>query len=219
MASNLLYQGIPAPANVSALQALRAGYTGEQMTSDAQGRYFEATRLGTVFHLDSGAVTLAAANATGSVLGTLKLIVGFYNPTNSNVLASVLWANVTTQSGTPGGGFLHSFVIPGGRVSSTATGTFRSGYLSSAAANTPLVPLVNVAVATIPADTATADTLLCTLGGPTAVAATGANEGASEEVAGRIIVPPGVIYGLTCAAAGTTHVVRASLAVQQISTQ
>lgn len=195
---------------------LRSDRTGAQVVTDAHGRYHEGAARGQIFSLDSDAVTLASANTTKGALGTLKFIVGFWNPPNSGKVCSILRATVATTSGTPAGPYFYNFVPNMSTVSSASTGTVRSMYLGSAAASV-VRPQVNVALAVLPADTTTVGIQLGTLGGPAAVAATGTVLSVAEEVAGSIIVPPGTLFGITCVGAGTTHIVQSTLVWEETS--
>jgi hypothetical protein len=208
--------GLAGPrADGSVVDQFRFGKSLEQVISQGHGRFYEATSRNMVLHLNSGAVTVAAANVTGAALGTLAFICGFYNPPDSGVNAEVLVAKGSTVSGTPGGPLLYNFTVPAGRISSTPTGTFRSGYLANQqAASTPLVPLVNVVLATIPADTTTVGLEIGEMGGPAAIAAGVGNYSVIDEIAGSIVVPPGTAFGIVAKAAGTSHIVHAQLVVQ-----
>lgn len=195
---------------------LRGDRTGSQVVTDAHGRYHEGAVRGVVFTLDSDSVTLAAANATKGALATLKFINGFWNPPNSGKVCSILRATVATVSGTPAGPYFYNFIPNMSTVSSASTGTVRSMFLGSAAASI-VRPQVNVALAVLPADTTTTGIQLGTLGGPSAVAATGVISSVAEEVAGAIIVPPGTLFGITCVGAGTSHVVQSTLVWEEVN--
>lgn len=190
-----------------------ASITGASRTNDAHGRYADPTRKGRVFILDSDAVTLAAANVTKSAMGTVKFINGFFNPAASGINAEIIRALVATTSGTPGGPYFYGFFRPSGTLTSALTGTIRNKRLYGP--NSAMQALVNVAIATTPADT-TAIIQLGVMGGPAAVAAGAGLYTAIDEPASSIIVPPGVLFGLVCAAAGTSHVVQSSLEWEEV---
>lgn len=190
-----------------------AGLTGAQRMQDAHGRYAAAVREGRLFMLDSDSVTLAAANASKSAMGTAKFINGFYNPVGSGVNAELLLAMLASVSGTPGGPFFYNFYRLVGTLTSTPTGTIRSGILADGGSK--MTPLVGVVLATTPAD-ATVLKQCGLMGGPAAVAAGAGLYNAIDEIAGRLIVPPGYVFGLMCLAAGTTHVVQSTLSWEEV---
>lgn len=195
-----------------------AGRSGASRVQDAHGRYYDAAVENRLLWLDSGAVTIAAANVTGAALGTLAFINGFYNPVGSGVIASVRRVVQATVSGTPGGPLLYNFVVPGARVASTPTGSWRPSNLSTMLpAKTALVPLVNVVLSTIPADTTTVGTACGVAGGPAAVAAGAGVYSAADELDGSIQIPPGTAWGLVASAAGTTHIVRTAICVEEVA--
>lgn len=194
--------------------ALRTTQSGELANSDAHGRYQEAVLTGNVFSLYSGAVTVAAGNATTGALGTILFIDGFYNPQTSKRLAAILTVAQATTSGTPGGPLFYNYYC-GLNITSAATGTIRPGLLGNAAGGSQMVPQVNVIIAATPAATPAA-IALGVVGGPAAIAAGAGIYSAVEDVGGRIIVPPGCVFGLAAAATGTSHVVHTQIVWEEL---
>jgi len=191
----------------------RLGKNADQIASELHGRFYEQNYRGNTFVMDSDSVTLAAANTTKGALATVKLFNGFYNPPTSQVNAVLLWVGVATVSGTPAGPFFYNFLFDT-TINSAATGTIRSAVLGGPAvsrmtAQTQVV-LANVAGAT------TALKQCGTVGGPAAVAATGNIMSVYDELAGRFIVPPGCVFGLTCVGAGTTHIVQSTMFWEEV---
>jgi hypothetical protein len=191
----------------------RMGKQGNLLADPIHGRYYEQAYRGNLFVMDSDSVTLAAANASKTALATVKLINGFFNPSTSGKNAVILFASIATTSGTPGGPYFYNFLADS-TINSAATGTIRStnlgaSYTSVMTAQTGVI-LANVGAAT------TALKQLGVIGGPAAVAAGAGLYTAIDEVAGRIIVPPGVVFGLTCLAAGTTHIVQSTLMWEEV---
>jgi hypothetical protein len=183
-----------------------AGPSGASRVHDAHGRYYDVCRLGNLFLLDSGAVTLAAANTSAGVLGTIKFVNGFYNPPTSGKLAVIDYVAIMVTSGTPTGGFVWNIFV-GKILTNAATGTIRSAFLNTIAAGASVMtPMVNVILATVPADTATAGTQIGIIGGPAAVAAGAGIYSIVDDVAGRLIVPPGTAIGITQIGASTAAV-------------
>jgi hypothetical protein len=205
----------PVPGGTGTPVPFTAGITGASRVADAHSRYMQSCLEGRVFIMDSDSVTLAAANATKSAMGTAKFINGFLNPRNSGVNAVILIASIATVSGTPAGPFFYNFYPIVGNLSSAVTGTIRSAFLASTATGSKMTPQTGVVLATTPADT-TALTQLSTIGGPAAIAAGAGVYSVADEVAGRIIVPPGFLFGIMCAGAGTTHIVQSTLQWEEV---
>lgn len=195
---------------------LRLGKSGEQMASELQPRYFEQNYRGNLFMIDSDAVTAAAAHATKGAMGTAKFVNGFYNPLNSGKHAVIVSANVATTSGTPGGPYFYNCSAIAQGFTQAATGTIRSGLIGGAGASL-MVPAVNVVLVASDADT-TALKQLSVLGGPAAIAAGAGIYNAYDELAGKIIVPPGFAFGICVAAAGTSHVIQSTLVWMEVLT-
>jgi hypothetical protein len=190
--------------------------SGAQRIADAHSRYMQATAEGRVFVLDSDSVTIAAANATKSAMGTAKYINGFTNPPNSGKLAVIIAAHVATVSGTPGGPILWNF-FPFAVINSATTGTIRNAVLGLGGNNggSAMNPQVNVTLTSIGALT-TALVQLGVMGGPAAIATGAGLYDAYEEVAGRIIVAPGMNIGLCATATGTTHIVQSTIIWEEV---
>jgi hypothetical protein len=184
-----------------------AGLSGSNRIQDAHGHWFDPAFYGRLFSLSSGSQTIVAANASAGAAGTIAFINGFYNPIGSNVLAAVQRVAGASVSGTPGGPLLYNFLCLPNRLTSAPTGTIRGGILGNSAAGSRMVPLVQVVVATLPADTS-AFNEIGPAGGPAAIAAGAGNYGFVDNLDGCDIVPPGCAWGLTSTATGTTHVVR-----------
>lgn len=180
-----------------------------------------------MYSIDSGAVTLAAANVSKSALGTVKLINGFWNPTSSGVKAVIRKAVIATTSGTPGGPLYWNY-LGGLNVNSTSTGLISPNLLSHTPVlgyeQTKMNAQTGVAV-TVVGGATTALTQLSVVGGPAAVAVgagvysisvdyfpVGAGAGYDE----FMIVPPGTLIGLTCTAAGTSHIVQTTIYWQEL---
>jgi hypothetical protein len=190
---------------------LRLGHQNDLIVSELNGRYYEQTYRNLGYHMDSDAVTLAAANATKGAAGTIKLINGFVNPYGSGVNAVINFVRVATVSGTPAGPYFfnHQNFPNGVTVSSAATGTIASNLLGHGVGSGMTAQTGVVITRSDSATTAFVQTGV--LGGPAAIAAGAGMYDVSEEVAGRIIVPPGVIFGIACVGAGTSHVVQSTI--------
>lgn len=195
------------------IAVVRMGRQADVIESQLHGRYYEQNYRGNLFISDSDAVTLASANTTKGALATVKLINGFFNPSTSAKNAVLLYAAVATTSGTPAGPYFYNFLADS-TISSAATGTIRSANLG--ASFTSVMTAQTQVVVTNVAGGTTALKQLGVLGGPAAVAAGAGLYGALHEVGGLIIVPPGVLFGLTCVGAGTTHIVQSTLIWEEV---
>lgn len=192
---------------------IRLDRTGSLAVVQSAGFYTENCKQGNIFIMDSDSVTLAAANATKAAMATAKFIIGFFNPANSGKNAAILKAHIATVSGTPGGPYFWNF-ISNLNMTNAVTGTIRNALLGGAAS---AMQAATGVILTATGGPTTALTQLAVMGGPAAVAAGAGIYDAFEEVAGHIIVPPGTLFGLTCLAAGTTHVVQSTLVWEEFA--
>lgn len=188
---------------------------GGALVSELSARYAALCKLGGLYFIDSDSVILAAANTTKGAAGTIKLINGFVNPQGSGVDAHILMVKTVTVSGTPAGPlFYNAQTLPSGvSLSNAATGAIRSAYINTVAgAVTPsnFSPEVNV-VLTRSDSATTAFTQIGPHGGPAAVAVGAGLYDDQDEVAGKIIIPPGTVFGLAATGAGTSHVVQTTI--------
>lgn len=193
-----------------------ADITGATRASDAHGKYFDPVYNRSVYSLHLGGATVAAANGNAGALGTIAYIPGFYNPMGSGKIAVILRAAVGTISGTPAGPFFFGFFAGINAVNFTPTGTIFNNYLgSSRAGASAMVPASNVAIVTAPASTQ-ATLNLSLLGGPAAIASGAGLYTIVDDVAGRYIVPPGTVFGITASGAGTSHIIHSSLEWEEL---
>lgn len=190
-----------------------AGVSGAQRVQVAHAEYFDAGYGRRIYSIDSDSVTLASANATKSALATAKLIVGFFNPAASGKLAVILSAVVATVSGTPGGPFFYNF-ISGVTPTNTETGTIRSAYLG-AGSSSEMTAETGV-ILTVSGGATTALIQHSVMGGPAAIAAGAGVYTTYDAIRGQIIVPPGTLFGIMCAAAGTSHVIQSTLTWEEV---
>jgi len=184
------------------------------VVSQAHGRFTEAARKGHVFHLPKSAYTIVSTNASAGAMGTILLINGFWNPVNSGVAAAILWVDVDSTSGTPGGPLIWNYYC-GLNVTSAATGTIYSGVLNNNAGASAMVPQAAVALVTTPASTGA---MLSNgpAGGPSAGGALSSGIPNRKFIEGGLIVPPGCVAGLASTATGTTHIVSTDIGWEEI---
>jgi hypothetical protein len=202
-------QGSPVP--------FTGGIYGASRVQESHGRRFGPAVEGRLLILDSGSVTLAAANISKAAMGTAAFANGFYNPPGSGKNISILRTVIATVSGTPGGPFFYNFYNTNANLTSTKTGLIRSSIVANALDGATVArPLVNVVLATTPADT-TALNQLGVVGGPAAIAAGAGIYHVVDEVEGAIIVPPGTLFGIMALAAGTTHIIQSTIVYEELN--
>ena len=188
---------------------LAQGFQGELLKSDLQARYYQLAKRGLLFHAASGSVTIAAANVSPLAAGTGQPVIGMWNPPNSGVDIVLLKQFFETLSGTPGGGLLWNFANAPA-ITATANGVVASAYLGSGGRSAARVYL-NTALTGAPLQT-----VLRYAEAISAIAAGASTMEGTEDMAGDIIIPPGVFAGVAAFAAGTSHVVQASLSWAEI---
>lgn len=201
-------------------QGLAAGTTqvasidkqGALLASELNARYYQLAYSGLLFSLDSDSVTLVAANSTKGAAATIRLANGIYNPVGSGRNAVILWVSSATVSGTPAGPLYYNAQSMGtATITNAATGTIRAAIQNTVSPGaSSMVPEVNVVLTRSDAAT-TAFTQTGVHGGPAAIAAGAGTYQVLDEVAGRIIVPPGTVWGLAATGAGTTHIVQSTI--------
>lgn len=196
--------------------SLRADKQSNQVVTDGHGRYHEAASRGNVFMAASASVTVAATTNSGQSLGTVQPILGICNPLASGKMFSLLSTNIATISGTPGGPFYYNFTTGISGLNTYTAATVRSTYLSGlGGSGVAQVATQGTAMAVIGGAT-TALTELGVIGGPAAVAAGAGMYQVTDDVAGRIIIPPGTILTIATHTTGTTHVLKAWMAWEEV---
>jgi hypothetical protein len=194
--------------------AQRLGKDGAICATDAHARYYETAYRGNVYTLNSGEIELASAFATGSAAGTAKLLCGIFNPTGSGknavILNAVIATTVAKKTGAP---FFYNF-LQVAAITSTTTGTILSTNLTSQTTSNSVLKAQNNVVVAAAAGTPSF-TNLGIVGGmgklETEALNTATGNNIFDAVEGKIVVPPGVAFGITCKAAGEEHKVNAQL--------
>jgi hypothetical protein len=191
---------------------LRKTVRGELIVAESLGRYAIDSLNGNIFHANTigAGVTLAAANALGTAVpaaGAAQPILGLLNPASSGVNLVINKALVATLFGTPAGGFMFGFLPNTQAALYTGTQSNKGVKANTLTSSSLAVVLPNLAVT----GTTVQFVELKQLGGPAAVAAGAGVYTAFEEVAGDVIIPPGAVIGIFAVAAGTSHLVKASL--------
>lgn len=199
------------PVGIQAI--LRLGNQADLIVSELHGRYYEQTYRTNTFSQDSGSITITSAFATKSALGTAKFVNGFYNPATSGKNAVILLVQMGTVSGTPAGPFFYNY-ISDTTINSAATGTISSNVVGGLVASL-MVAQTNIALANVAGGT-TALKQFGIMGGPAAVAAGAGLYVDKDQVDGRIIVPPGTLFGLVALTTGTTHIVQSTMTWEEV---
>lgn len=188
------------------LQRVALGRQGEALVSEYHGRYFSLAMDGAVFNSGTSAnVTIASTHVSPLAAGTGTPIISLYNPQASGKVLVVLKAGAATISGTPGGPLFWNYAL-NQVITATPNGPVITSMLNNSA---PAVAKVFAGVATTGS---TAGAFLRHAVNISAVAAVGGMFNPMlEDYGGDIIIPPGGYLGLAAFAAGTSHVVQASI--------
>lgn len=194
------------------------GFQGDQWASELHSKFYTLNYNGMVFALDSDSVAVGAVtvfNTKGNA-GTIKLLNGLFNPYGSGVNVDILAVASTWTSGTPAGPLLYNAqTLPQGvSLTNAATGTIRGGILNTIAGASvdPYGICAEVGVVIVRSDSAaTAFTQTGVHGGPAAIAAGAGLYSVLDEMAGRNILPPGTVWGLTVSGQGTSQVVQSTI--------
>lgn len=187
---------------------MRMGKTGEQIVSNAHGKYYEAAMRGTMF-----SATIAAAGvAPGTALSTSPAF-QIYNPTGSGKLVSIKQVFVGYVSGTLGAGTLvHAQnqaqpSAPTGGTELTPVCSLLNGSRGAARAFTGST--IAAASTLIRTSMSMGAALASSVSFPTLV---------MDEVDGSIVIPPGVVYCYQgIAAAGTSPLLIISALYEEIT--
>lgn len=172
------------------------------IVADGSGRYEDLALNGELFISDSDSVTMAAANTTKTALATAKFINGFFNPQNSGKNAIIQSVNCSVVSGTATGPFVFNF-IQGVTATNTVTGTIRNALLGGPSSGMTAETGV---ILTVSGGATTALVQCYTIGGPAASAVGAGIHSVTEDVAGKIVVPPGTLFGIMQVGAATAVV-------------
>ncbi|SRR5579883_1109772 len=180
------------------------GRQNDVYVSELHGRYYTYAYRGVLFRSVITGVTIASTHVSPLAAGTGTPIIGLWNPQGTNKNVIVLRLAIATTSGTPGGPILWNW-MNNQNITAAPGGTIYPGLLNPSA-NSVVKLFNNVATtgstAGLPFDIAA---------NISAVASTGGTFPAFDEPAGSIICQPGQMIALAATAAGTSHVVNASL--------
>lgn len=184
----------------------RGGRDGELIVTDLHGRYHELGRRGRVYAVSTAAAgtTVVSGNVSPPAAAAATVLT-LYNPTGSRVELEILKVVLYHVSGTPGAGSWWHCLSNSAAITATE--------------NAAPVNSLNGARATAKGFTQTALTggavhvAYRAMGGSFAgaIAATTPGQVREEELAGEIVLPAGWAYTIAAPAAGTTHIVIASI--------
>ncbi len=220
--------GVAAFATVTPAAApqLKPDGTSGPQISDREGNtkvalghaeYTESARRGKLYTLASTALTVTAAHVSAGAVGTLKPILGFYNPLGSGVNAVLINARAFHTSGTTGGPLMWNFLC-GQNWTPAAGGSIFNDLLSNVTPNGSFMVAQNNVIALSNSVITTAFNVLAPFGGPDNTAlSSGGEAGHYEDLKGQIVVPPGCEIALTATATGTSDVVSASMSWEEIA--
>jgi hypothetical protein len=185
---------------------LSRGKQGELLVNEVNGRFAELTRRGALFHSVTGSVTVASALLSPLAASTGQPILGLLNPANSGRNLIIVKAGIVTVSGTPGGPMLWNFTTAAAAITATANISPLPGMLSNASTS-----VAKGYSATALTGLAAAMSVLKHASKTPAIAAAFIDGKALDDVDGDIVVPPGSMIALAAFAAGTSHVLQASI--------
>jgi hypothetical protein len=200
--------GATLQADGTNLTPFRQGKTGEQVVSQAHGKYFEPSHRGVLFT----AGEQGAGTAPGTALGTTAAFC-LYNPQGSGKRLAIKKVRVAYFSGTLGAGVLYH------SVNNTATQTAPSSGTSitpvCADVGNTATPVGKAGVG----QTVVQPTIygpMCTLGAEASGTAL-QPAACAEDVDGEIVVEPGCTYQLQgVAAAGTSPKITMSVTWEEV---
>lgn len=192
-------------------QQYRQGKTGSLVTTDAHGRYHEASSRGALLI----ASTAVGGVAPGTALGTTPPM-ALWNPTGSGIILSIVRVVLGYVSGTLGAGsMVHAQVPAGVQPAAPTSGTelvpvpgslntskgIARAFQGSTVAATPTIVRPSFIIGAALASSVAFPAL------------------AVDEVAGEIIVPPGAAWVFQgVAAAGTSPLVMIGVTYEEIKT-
>ena len=169
----------------------RSGKTGEQIVTNAHGKYYEASHRGVLF----GACEQGTGVAPGTALGTTAALV-LYNPQGSGKRLAIKKVAVGYISGTLGAGTLYHCINNSATQTAPSSGTARVGA-------TVVQPVAYRPFATLSAELASTANQIANL---------------YEDLDGEIVLEPGTSYQLQAvAAAGSTPKITAGISWEEIS--
>lgn len=196
-----------------AANALRGDKTGALATTDAHSRFQEAVIQGNVYSLSTAAagVTIAAANVFSA--SNAQPLVGIFNPANSGVNAVMLLCRSIWNSGTSGASGLVWAVAPSPAGVTAANNTNPTNMLTGRASGSKVQGYVNSALTAI-----TGNAIVMFSGGPSVGALTAnSNQGYFDPIDGLVVIAPGCAGGIFAASAGTSPIVAASIAWEEVT--
>ena len=208
-------------AGVKRIQTVfRGAQDGALINSDGYSRYSEGTRCGEMFTLTLPAITtgVAAGNVAGAAAAASTQF-GLINPANSGKNLELVKFGMGVISGVPGAGPLfHGFITNMASLTATSPGgTVRSNILGGSG-NTVAIPWALAAGAALTGSTQapTVQRVADFSSTNTAQATADGHVRTIEEVAGEIILPPGVMWLPLWGAAGTTLLCGYSIVWQEV---
>lgn len=186
---------------------VRIARLGETVMADGEARYYEPTARGLMFSLSLTAITtgVAAGNIIGAAAAASTQF-ALINPLTSGKNLVLIKFAMGVVSGTPGAGPLFHGYIPGVASISAASagGTIRSNMMGSVG-NSVATPWSLAAGSAITGGLAPVTQRVADFTATgTAQAIANGHVKAIEEIAGDLIVPPGVAWLPLWSAAGTS---------------
>lgn len=198
-------------ADGSLIDHPRIGRFFEQMISNLRGKYAEQAARGLIMAVSTAVTgTTVAAGNVAPPAAAAATVLSLYNPMNSGVDLEVLKVFLQHISGTPGAGaWMHCLSYsPAITATENAAPACSNGGTDGAAKGFTQTALTGGAV----------HTNYRAFGGmfAGAIAATTPGQFQVDDVDGEIILPPGYVLSIAAPAAGTSHVVAASIVFAEV---
>ena len=198
----------PVVASDGTVQPARAAKTGEILTSDVHGRFYEAAIRGQIYSAGMTALTsISAATFTVATTGnTATPIIGVYNPPGSGknlvILQARLQAAITALTATGAGAFIW---MVGAASGASTTGVLPRSRNTLSSAGSVAKDVSGVALTGITVTLAAFDASGLS-GGPTINASTLQTAAglsptlaaSTDNIDGALIIPPGFVLSLQC---------------------
>ena len=217
----------PITAADGTVQPARAAKTGEILTSDVHGRFYESNIRNNIYC--AGMTTTAINNATfttATTNNTTTPILGVWNPAGSGknlvILQARLQATITAATATGGGAFVW---MVGTATGAASTGTAPRNRNMLVASGSVAKDMSGVALTGLTVTLAFLDTSGLSAGAVASFSEVGTAVGfvpaqggtCIDNIDGALIVPPGFVLSLQCTTTPVAHSAASSLIWEEVS--
>ncbi len=207
-------QGKAGPQSLSdgAVSTARMTKQGGLAVTQEHAPYAEAAARGVMFTTSNAAagVTVASTDASPCTANTGTGLIVIGNPVGSGKNLVILKASIAPVSGTPGGGFVFNYIPNVGNITATQSGTINNNLLGTT--GNSVCKVWNHTALTA----SSTGVMVRPISWGSAIAYGVAGGTAEVDLGGDLVVPPGVAIAICAVAAGTSHVVSASLTWEEV---